>query len=165
MIDQSEKLLRIGRVASEANVGIDTIRFYERRGLLPEPQRTNSGYRLYPPDTVTRLRFILRAKELGFSLDEILSLLKLQDTGGPKAEVKAITHRKLKQIDIKIDALTRMRDVLHHLDGECSGTGDVRGRSLCAYSTVGNLWGPVVHRYAQSCRSQRTPLGINYLKQ
>jgi len=121
------KPLTIGRVAKQADVGIDTIRFYERRGLLPEPQRTESGYRLYPPATVTRLHFIRRAKALGFSLDEIVTLLALQDTGGPKAEVKAITHRKLGQIEAKITDLERMRDVLRELDLDCSGTGDVRG--------------------------------------
>ncbi len=119
--------MRIGQIAVAADVGIDTVRFYERRGLLPEPQRTRSGYRSYPPGTITRLRFIRRAKELGFSLDEIGSLLALQDTGGPKSEVKAITRRKLAQIDTRIIALSRMREVLQQLDSECSGTGDVRG--------------------------------------
>lgn len=127
MTDASGKSLTIGRVARLAEVGIDTIRFYERRGLLPEPQRTESGYRLYPPETITRLHFIRRAKALGFSLDEIVTLLALQDTGGPKAEVKAITHRKLEQVEAKIADLERMRDVLRELDHDCSGTGDVGG--------------------------------------
>jgi len=127
MTDKQQKPLTIGRVAKQADVGIDTIRFYERRGLLPEPQRTESGYRLYPPATVTRLHFIRRAKALGFSLDEIVTLLALQDTGGPKSEVKAITHRKLEQIEAKITDLARMRDVLRDLDRDCSGAGDVRG--------------------------------------
>ena len=127
MTAKQQKPLTIGRVAKQADVGIDTIRFYERRGLLPEPQRTESGYRLYPPATVTRLHFIRRAKALGFSLDEIVTLLALQDTGGPKSEVKAITHRKLEQIEAKITDLARMRDVLRDLDRDCSGAGDVRG--------------------------------------
>lgn len=127
MREQKTRLMRIGSVAKAAAVGIDTIRFYERRGLLSEPQRTASGYRLYQPDIVTRLRFIRRAKAIGFSLDEINSLLTLQDTGGPKSEVKAITHRRLEQIDAKIDSLTRMRDVLHQLDTDCSGSGDIAG--------------------------------------
>ena len=127
MNDEALTPLRIGQVAKAADVGIDTIRFYERRGLLPEPRRSSSGYRHYPPSTVTRLRFIRRAKLLGFSLDEIASLLGLQDAGGPKAEVKAITHRKLEQIDAKIEALVRMRDVLDQLDRECSGTGGLSG--------------------------------------
>ncbi len=127
MTIQTKKPLTIGRIAKRADVGIDTIRFYERRGLLPEPRRTASGYRLYPPTTITRLHFIRRAKELGFSLDEIVTLLTLQDTGGPKADVKAITHRKLEQVEAKIADLERMRDVLRKLDRDCSGTGDVGG--------------------------------------
>jgi len=127
MMAESRQPLTIGRIARRADVGIDTIRFYERRGLLPEPQRTDSGYRLYPAETIVRLRFIRRAKALGFSLDEIVTLLALQDTGGPKSEVKAITHRKLEQIEAKITDLERMRDVLRELDRDCSGTGDVRG--------------------------------------
>lgn len=127
MTAEARKPLTIGRIARQADVGIDTIRFYERRGLLPEPQRTDSGYRLYPAETIVRLRFIRRAKALGFSLDEIVTLLALQDTGGPKSEVKAITQRKLGQIEAKITDLERMRDVLRELDRDCSGTGDVRG--------------------------------------
>jgi len=127
MSKNPDKPLTIGRIAARAEVGIDTIRFYERRGLLPEPSRTDSGYRLYPPETISRLNFIRRAKALGFSLDEIVTLLALQDTGGPKAEVKAITHRKLEQVEAKIADLERMRDVLRELDRDCSGTGDVRG--------------------------------------
>jgi len=123
----ASKPLTIGRIAARADVGIDTIRFYERRGLLPEPSRTESGYRLYPPATISRLSFIRRAKALGFSLDEIATLLALQDTGGPKAEVKAITRRKLDQVETKITDLRRMRDVLRELDRDCSGAGDVDG--------------------------------------
>lgn len=121
------KPLTIGRIAKLADVGIDTVRFYERRGLLPEPQRTDSGYRLYSTDTISRLHFIRRAKDLGFSLEEITILLNLQDNGGPKAEVKAITKRKLSQINTKIDDLLRMRVVLQELDEECSGAGDICG--------------------------------------
>jgi len=127
MIKAAENMLTIGRVATRAEVGVDTIRFYERRGLLPEPRRTGSGYRLYPAETITRLQFIRRAKALGFSLNEIVTLLALQDTGGPKADVKAITRRKLEQIEDKISDLERMRDVLRELDRDCSGTGDVNG--------------------------------------
>lgn len=119
--------LTIGRVAKLADVGVDTIRFYERRGLLPEPARTATGYRVYADATVDRLRFIKRAKALGFSLQEITTLLDLQDNGGPKASVKAITTRKLTQIEAKISDLERMRSVLSKLDRDCSGTGDVCG--------------------------------------
>ena len=67
------------------------MRFYERRGLLPAPGRTASGYRLYSQDTVVRIHFIRRAKRLGFTLDEIHTLLQLQDQGGKKAEVRNLT--------------------------------------------------------------------------
>jgi Hg(II)-responsive transcriptional regulator len=117
----------IGRLADAAGVGIDTVRFYERRGLLPTPKRTASGYRLYDAESISRIRFVRRAKDLGFTLDEIQNLLKLQDNAGPKAEVKAITKLKLEQIDAKITDLTRMRSVLESLSAECSGKGSVSG--------------------------------------
>jgi len=127
MNSNTEPALTIGRIARLAGVGVDTIRFYERRGLLPTPQRTPSGYRLYQTDTVNRLNFIRRAKALGFSLEEISTLLALQDSGGPKAEVKAITQRKLDAVNIKINDLVRMRDALSQLNKECSGKGDICG--------------------------------------
>ncbi len=119
--------LTIGRLAKQAAVGIDTVRFYERRGLLPEPPRTAAGYRLYTNDTIARIRFIRRAKLLGFNLDEIGNLLNLHDRGGQKSAVKQLTQRKLDQIDAKIADLSKIRDVLRELASECSGTGDVNG--------------------------------------
>jgi Hg(II)-responsive transcriptional regulator len=118
-------LLTIGRAAKQADVTIDTIRFYERRDLLPKPQRTANGYRLYPPETISRLHFIRKAKGLGFTLDEIRALLKLQDVGGAKADVKALTEHKLEQINIKITDLQLMREALRKLNTQCSGTGTV----------------------------------------
>lgn len=123
----AEKPLTIGRLAKRAGVGIDTVRFYERRGLLPPPERTPAGYRLYPAAIVDRIRFIRRAKDLGFSLDEIGALLDLQDHGGRKSTVKALTQRKLAEIDARIADLARMREVLQALDRRCSGHGDVAG--------------------------------------
>jgi len=124
MNSETSKTLTIGRVAEQADVGIDTIRFYERRGLLPEPQRTASGYRLYTQETIRRLHFIRRAKALGFTLEEIIALLGLQDSPGAKADVRALTRYKLNQINNKIDDLQRMRDVLSSLEQDCAGTGD-----------------------------------------
>jgi Hg(II)-responsive transcriptional regulator len=126
MENKPQKSLTIGRIAEQADVGIDTIRFYERRGLLPAPQRSASGYRLYSTDTIRRLDFIRKAKALGFTLEEIISLLGLQDSTGAKADVKALTRRKLEQIDTKIHDLERIRDVLSALEHDCKGTGDVR---------------------------------------
>ena len=131
-----ENPMTIGRLARHAGVGIDTVRFYERRGLLPEPARTPSGYRLYTRQTTERMRFIRRAKALGFTLDEIKSLLELQDLGGEKSAVKALTRRKISQIDSKIEGLSRIREVLSELERECSGSGDVSGCPIIAALTL-----------------------------
>ncbi len=117
----------IGRLAKQAGVGIDTVRFYERRGLLPEPERTASGYRVYGEDIAARILFIRRAKRLGFTLDEIATLLRLQDRGGKKAEVRALTNNKLQEINAKISDLQRIRTVLQELSESCSGKGNVDG--------------------------------------
>lgn len=119
--------LTIGRLAKRADIGIDTVRFYERRGLLPQPARTGAGYRIYTEETVARLHFIRRAKVLGFSLEEIQSLLRLQDSGGQKSAVKKLTADKLRQIDEKIADLSRIQQVLTKLESQCSGSGTVDG--------------------------------------
>jgi len=116
----------IGQLAKTADTGVETIRFYERRGLMPEPPRAASGYRHYPLDAADRLRFIRRAKRLGFTLDEITTLLNLQN-GGERAEVKAITLAKLDEIEARIDDLQRMRVALQDMTRRCSGTGPVAG--------------------------------------
>lgn len=119
--------LTIGRLARAADVGVETIRFYEREGLLPEPARTANGYRQYDPDTVERLGFIRRAKALGFSLGEIRELLALAHAEGERARVKALTGHKLAEIDRRIEELRRMRAALADLDRQCSGQGPVEG--------------------------------------
>lgn len=116
----------IGQLAKTAAVGVETIRFYERRGLMSDPPRSAGGYRRYPEHAAERLRFIRRAKRLGFSLDEIGTLLNLQD-GGERAAVKAITQAKLAQIEARIDDLRRMRKTLADLEKQCSGRGPVKG--------------------------------------
>lgn len=119
----------IGKIAKDSGTPIETIRFYEREGLLPEAPRTESGYRLYDQGTTRRLRFISRAKALGFTLAEIREILNLQDhpasnrTG--RAEVKALTEKKLTDIEQRITDLQRMQQVLSKLAGECSGRGGV----------------------------------------
>lgn len=116
----------IGQLAKSADTGIETIRFYERRGLMPNPPRAPSGYRRYPDGATERLLFIRRAKHLGFTLDEIGTLLSLQDGGG-KSEVKVIAQSKLAEIDARIADLQRMRATLADLDSRCSGRGSVSG--------------------------------------
>jgi MerR family copper efflux transcriptional regulator len=96
----------IGQLARRAGVGVETVRFYERQGLLAPPPRGTSGYRQYPQDAVARLHFIRRAKALGFSLREIRELLSLQvDPTGSSGEVQARAHAKLADIDGTIRTL------------------------------------------------------------
>lgn len=116
--------LTIGRVASAAGVGIDTIRYYEREGLLPEPERRLSGYRDYTPDAVTRLRFIRRAKELGFTLPEIRELLALSaDRERGVRGVKQRAEARLVEIDRRVRELKRVQRGLKNLIGACPGHG------------------------------------------
>jgi len=100
MDTKQRKLLTIGQLSQQADVSIDTIRLYEQRGLLPKPPRTAAGYRLYTVEIIERLNFIRRSKKLGFTLEEVILLLKLQDTRGSKNEVKAVAHSKLLQIEM-----------------------------------------------------------------
>ncbi len=116
--------LTIGKVADLAEVGVETIRFYEREGLLASPPRSESGYRHYPDDTVARLRFIKRAKELGFSLKEIGELLSLRaEPSGGCAEVRSRANEKIEDINERIASLKAMRTALQGLVKECSGSG------------------------------------------
>lgn len=117
----------IGKTAKQAGVGIDTVRFYEREGLLPEAQRTQSGYRLYSADDVDRLRFIRRAKTLGFTLEEIAELLKLSTAKGSRASVKRLAEQRLTDLDQKLRELTAIRDALSTLVKRCSGQGSFKG--------------------------------------
>lgn len=120
------KSLTIGRLAKLAEVSIDSIRFYERRGLLAEPLRTESNYRMYPLEAADRLRFIKKAQTLGFSLNEIQELLALRhDPTASKAEVKAKTAQKIGDIRGKIRDLSRMLQALEQLDESCDGHGPI----------------------------------------
>jgi len=118
------KTLTIGRVAGEAAVGVETVRFYERQGLLEEPPRRQSGYREYGEDAVARLRFIRRAKQLGFTLKEIKELLALRrDPSAPRGDVKRRAEAKIADIETKIRVLQRMKKALVKLTTACSGHG------------------------------------------
>ncbi len=121
------RTLTIGKAAKQANVGIDTVRFYEREGLLPEAQRTAGGYRLYSVDDVGRLRFIRRAKTLGFTLEEIAELLNLNAGKGNRAGVKHLAERRLADLDQKLRELSAIRDALATLVKRCSGQGPLKG--------------------------------------
>lgn len=118
------KPLTIGQLAGRAGVGVETVRFYEREGLLDEPPRRESGYRQYEEVVVDRLRFILRAKELGFTLKEIKELLSLRlDPSTTCADVKRRAEAKITDIEEKIRTLRRMKRALVKLTRACSGQG------------------------------------------
>lgn len=115
------RALSIGEVAGEAGVNVQTLRFYERRGLLAEPPRRASGYRDYPPDSVSRVRFIKRAQELGFSLAEVEDLLRLRDDPAiPCRRVRSTAEAKMTEIDAKLRHLRAMRSALAALVKSCA---------------------------------------------
>ena len=116
--------LTIGQVARAARVGVETVRFYEREGLVVEPARRPSGYRQYPPDAVRRIRFIRRAKDLGFTLKEIGELLSLRVKASTTcADVRAMAGAKIRDIERRIAEFSRIRDVLLRLARTCRGKG------------------------------------------
>ena len=116
--------LRTSDVAKQAEVNLETIRFYERQGLLPKPPRTASGYRTFSPETVRRVQFIKRTQELGFSLKEIKELLALRlDPGTTCADVRGRAEEKVADIEQKIRDLRRMKNTLTELAVACPGRG------------------------------------------
>ena len=116
--------MKIGEVADRGGVNLQTIRYYEREGLLPQPPRLPSGYRVYAEPTVRRLRFIKRAQELGFTLAEIRDLLALRiDHDRDRSEVRAIAEAKVADIEQKIRTLSAMKEALVRLTEHCSGHG------------------------------------------
>lgn len=126
MNTQTPSHMTIGGVARASGVGIDTVRFYEREGLLPKPQRRASGYRDYAPATVQRLCFIRRAKELGFSLDEIRELLALSsDRERGVRGVKQRAESRLAEVERRIRELKRIQRGLKHLIDACPGHGSL----------------------------------------
>lgn len=115
------KQMTIGQLAKQARVNRETVRYYERRRLLQRPARSTGGYRVFSDDAVRRLRFIRHAKMLGFSLEEIRELLALRVNSIDTCEqVRERTQRKIDDIEQKIEALKRMKDVLSELDTACS---------------------------------------------
>lgn len=120
--------MQIGQLAQHAGVAIDTVRYYERQGLLPQPQRRASGYRQYGQQDISRLRFIRRAKDLGFSLQEIHDLLRLSgNQDADRAEVRTLAQQRLTDIERKLRELEAMRATLANLVGHCSGHGPLEG--------------------------------------
>ena len=123
--------MKIGEVARRAGIGIDAVRFYERRGLIPAPSRRPSGYRDYPPEVVLDLRFIRRAKDLGFTLDEIRELRSLDSSrSASAAEVRDAARSKLADIEERIRSLQKMRRALRKAVQDCPGQGPTAACSI-----------------------------------
>jgi len=121
---ENQSFYRIGEVASACELPVETIRYYEKQGLLRKPKRTAAGYRLYTDDAIQRLRFVSQAKQLGFSLREIRELLSLRVNPRSKcSDVKKKAERKIAEIEDKIKSLEGMRKALHKLSLACSGKG------------------------------------------
>ena len=119
---ETESGLTRGELARATGCHIETIRYYEKVGLLPDPPRTAAGYRVYAAHHVVRLSFILRARELGFTLDDIRGLLGLEDGKVPTcAEVKARTDRHLADVRARISDLRRIEGVLAQTAAQCTG--------------------------------------------
>ena len=119
-------MMTIGELADAAGVGVETIRFYERKKLIAQPKRPSGGYRRYDDDTARRIRFVRQAQELGFTLAEISQLLELRlDPRRSCADVKHEAEMKIADIDGKLAALRTMRAALVDITRSCSGEGPI----------------------------------------
>ncbi|MEQ7005698.1 MerR family DNA-binding protein [Actinopolymorpha sp. B17G11] len=113
--------MRTAQVADRAGVNAQTLRYYERRGLLPDPGRTGAGYRTYGPEAVRIVRFVKRAQQLGFTLTEIQTMLGLADGGPDNCEAtRRLAAEKISELDAKIASLIAMRDSLTRLVDTCA---------------------------------------------
>jgi len=118
--------LTIGKVARLAEVNVETIRYYQRRGLLAEPDKPYMGYRRYPADSVKRIRFIKRAQALGFTLNEVAVLMELEEARAC-GKTRALALSKINAIDQKLAGLTSMRKALAALVRQCKAGGSSKG--------------------------------------
>jgi Hg(II)-responsive transcriptional regulator len=123
--------LTIGRLAKAAQVGIETIRYYQRLNLLPTPTPVRNAFRHYPVEMIERIRFIKRAQDLGFSLEDISALLQLND-GTDRSQVRQLANLRLKAIREKIADLNRMESILAELVHECEHAGHARSCPIIA---------------------------------
>ncbi|SDI43940.1 transcriptional regulator, MerR family [Ferrimonas sediminum] len=116
-------MYKIGELAAACKVKPDTLRFYEKNGLLHPANRSDKGYRIYSDDDAQQLRFILRAKAMGFSLSDIRELLNIEASRSDWAcaDVKGMVEAKVQELQTKIDEMTRLRDSLQELADACCG--------------------------------------------
>jgi DNA-binding transcriptional MerR regulator len=113
-------MFSIGQVSEQSGVNIETIRYYEREGIVAKPDRSAGGRRLYTPDEIAKLRFVKRCRDLGFPIAIIQTFLSLTDElGRPCGEVKSMAEDHLVEINAKIENLTRLREALQSLSRNC----------------------------------------------
>lgn len=119
---QEKSLMKISELAKRADVNLQTVRYYESLGLLPEPVRNSSGYRLYDETYIEHIEFVKNAQDLEFTLDEIKDLVKLKsDEQAFGRAVKKVVREKISALEIKIDKLSKLKSRLEKLDSSCSG--------------------------------------------
>jgi len=114
---ETPRKLTIGRLADQAGVNVETVRYYQRIGVIDEPSKPAQGYRVYPEDTVSRIRFIKRAQDLGFTLREVTDLLALND--GDCAEARSMAEQKRAVIEDRIRDLRRIQSALDDMVSAC----------------------------------------------
>jgi MerR family transcriptional regulator, copper efflux regulator len=126
--------LTIGKIAQQTGVGVETIRFYERKGLIAQPLKPqDGGYRIYSSEIVQKVRFIRQAQELGFSLREIKELLALRaDPGSDCADIRGHASEKLEEVEIKIAQLEKIGNALRTVIASCPSRGALEGCSIIA---------------------------------
>ena len=130
-LSKTSNAYQIGEVAARSGLTPDTLRYYERLGLLSAPQRTSGGFRVYPPETLERLRFIKQAQTLGLTLHEIRDLVTYQDHGGLRRcrEVRDLLRTKLSELQAKLRELEEFRSTLSRYLQECEHTLGSEGRT------------------------------------
>ena len=127
-----DRILTIGQLARAADVNVETVRYYQRRGLVAQPQRPSNSVRRYSEDSVKRIRFIKRAQELGFTLAEVTNLLALED-GRSCRETRELAGRKLAIVESRLADLSRLRRTLRELVARCDTS---RGKVSCPIISV-----------------------------
>tara|TARA_B100001105_G_scaffold160590_1_gene129212 strand:+ start:947 stop:1396 length:450 start_codon:yes stop_codon:yes gene_type:complete len=143
--------LSIGSLSQQSGVNIETIRYYEKIGVMPKPERSAGGYRVYGPEHVKRLHFVRRGRELGFSLDELRGLLRLVDGHSYTcAEVHALTIEHLEDIRQKIADLKRLEHVMSDMAASCTRDQIPECPVIDALFTM-----PSVHRQSSSSPARR----------
>ena len=125
----SQSEFRIGEVAAQAGVSVDTVRYYERRRLLPRASRTRSGFRVFTSGTVERIRFIKQAQDIGLSLDEIGELLATEGSASECRRVRDLLRTKLTEFDERLKALRTFRRTLTHYLAECEDALENQGEA------------------------------------